>query len=75
MRTVQIKVACEHCGHAISAKQVAEIIAAAGRVNAGKREVRAGGRPRGDAPRCKCGEMTERLAAIRGHKCNGLGEG
>jgi hypothetical protein len=31
---------------------------------------RNGGRPKSDAPRCACGQMTAKLAAIRKHKCN-----
>jgi hypothetical protein len=27
------------------------------------------GRPRSDAPRCACGAMTRKLAAIRRHEC------
>lgn len=30
---------------------------------------RNGGRPRTDAPRCPCGRMTARLAALRCHHC------
>lgn len=28
-----------------------------------------GGRPRSDAKRCHCGEMTAKRAKARGHKC------
>jgi hypothetical protein len=31
------------------------------------------GRKRSDAPRCACGAMTAKLAAIRRHVCAGLG--
>jgi hypothetical protein len=33
------------------------------------RKHRRGGRPRSDAPRCPCGEMTAKRAAARRHKC------
>lgn len=32
---------------------------------------KAGGRPRSTAPRCPCGEMTQKRALARGHKCKG----
>jgi T5orf172 domain len=42
------------------------------RRNSAKRKTHSGGkdgRPRTDAPRCACGLMTAKLAAIRKHKC------
>lgn len=35
------------------------------------RKQRKGGRPRSDAPRCPCGEMTAKRAAARNHRCAG----
>lgn len=41
-----------------------------GRNSGGKRH--GAGRPRTDAPRCACGLMTAKLAAIRKHACSSV---
>ena len=34
------------------------------------RKTHSGGRPRSNAPRCKCGKYTAKLAEIKKHKCS-----
>ncbi len=61
---------CPHCKRPLSEAQIKSLWAS---YTSGKRlhpsGGHSGGRPRSDAPRCECGQMTAARAAQRKHKC------
>jgi len=46
-----------------------KLVSDAARAMNAARKTRAGGRPRSNAKRCPCGEMTAKRAKARAHKC------
>lgn len=53
---------CPHCQHPLTKQEV-------GALFSGLKTKPSGGRPRSAAPRCACGLLTVKMAALRHHHC------
>lgn len=61
---------CPHCQHALTPHEVAIIASPQiGALLAALKTKPSGGRPRSTGPRCPCGLLTVKMAAIRHHHC------